>query len=256
MEIDQYEHGVPSWVDLGTPDPAAAGRFYAALFGWSIQTGPPESGGYAIAELEGRPVAGIGPQQNPGPPVWSTYINVDDADKVAELVASNGGQVFMAPSEVMDVGRMGIFADPAGAVFGVWQPRAHKGAGLVNQPNTLCWNELVTTDVDGAKPFYASVFGWGSDTHGEGAAAYTEWKMGGRTVGGMMAKPEQIPAEVPPHWMTYFAVTDTDAAVVKVTELGGAVMMPPMDIEPGRFAVVADPAGAVFSVITMNDTTS
>ena len=80
MEIETYEHGVPSWVDLGTPDAAKASAFYSALFGWTVQQGPPEAGGYAIAELGGKPVAGIGPQQNPGPPVWSTYVNVDDAD--------------------------------------------------------------------------------------------------------------------------------------------------------------------------------
>ncbi|HEY5014983.1 MAG TPA: VOC family protein [Acidimicrobiia bacterium] len=251
MEVESYEHGVPSWVDLGTPDPAKAGAFYAALFGWTIPPGPPEAGGYAIAELRGRPVAGIGPQQNPGPPVWATYVNVDDADAIVGKVTGAGGMVFMPPMDVMDVGRMAFFADPLGAAIGVWQPKLHKGAGIVNEPGTLTWNELMTTDTDAAAKFYAAVFGWDAVTHGEGASAYTEFQVGGRSIAGMMPKPAEMPAEVPPYWGVYFAVADTDATAAQVSELGGTVMMPPRDIEPGRFAIAIDPTGAIFSVITM-----
>jgi uncharacterized protein len=249
MEIESYEHGVPSWVDLGTPDPAKARAFYSALFGWTVQEGPPEAGGYAIAEIGGKPVAGIGPQQNPGPPVWSTYVNVDDADAVVGKVAGAGGMVLLPPMDVMDVGRMAFLADPTGAAIGVWQPKLHKGAGLVNEPGTLTWNELVTTDTAAAKAFYAKVFGWGEVTHGEGAGAYTEFQVAGRSIAGMMEKPAEMPAEVPPYWGVYFAVSDTDALAEKVGELGGTVMMPPRDIEPGRFAMAVDPTGAMFSII-------
>ncbi len=253
MEKESYEHGVPSWVDVSSPDPAAARRFYSALFGWEINEGPPEAGGYAIALLQGKSVAGIGPQMDPNfPPVWSTYINVDDADAIAKKVSESGGQVYVPPMDVLEFGRMAFFADPTGAVFGVWQPKLHKGAQLVNEPNTWCWNELLTTDVDQAKQFYGAVFGWGSQTH-PGPMPYTEWQLGGSSVGGMMAKPPMMPAEVPSHWLAYFAVTDTDATVKRVNELGGRTMAPPMDIEPGRFAVVADPAGATFGVIKLKD---
>ena len=252
MEMESYEHGVPSWVDLGTPDLEKATAFYGGLFGWDVKVGPPEAGGYAIAELRGRPVAGLGPQQNPGPPVWASYVNVDDADAVFELIKDNGGQAMMEPFDILDVGRAGYFVDPAGAVLAVWQPRLHKGAEIVNETGTLSWNELVSTDIEGVKPFYKAVFGWDAETHGDGPMAYTEWKLGGRSIGGGMAKPPMMPAAVPSHWAVYFAVDDTDAAVAKVTELGGSTIMPPMDIEPGRFAVVADPSGAMFNVIKMN----
>ena len=248
MEIDSYEHGVPSWVDLGTADSSQAAEFYSALFGWTVQQGPPEAGGYAIAELRGRPVAGLGPQQNPGPPYWSTYVNVDDADKVAATASEAGGTVFVAPMDVMDAGRMAIFADPAGAVIGVWQPNQHKGAGIVNEPGTFAWAELVTTDTAAAQRFYEQVFGWGAVTHGEGVGAYTEFQVGDRSIAGMMARPPEM-GEAPPHWGVYFTVADTDAAAARVAELGGKVVMPPRDIEPGRFAVVSDPAGGVFMVI-------
>jgi predicted enzyme related to lactoylglutathione lyase len=252
MEIETYEHGVPSWVDLGTGDIAKAGAFYSALFGWTVNEGPPEAGGYAIAELRGKPVAGLGPQQNPGPPVWATYVNVDDADAVIGKVAGAGGMVIVPPMDVMEAGRMAILADPAGAVVGVWQPKEHKGAGVVNEPGTLTWNELMTNDTAGAKAFYNTVFGWGEVTHGEGAAAYTEFQVGGRSIAGMMEKPAELPAQMPPFWGVYFAVADTDATAAKVTELGGSIMMPPRDIEPGRFAVAIDPTGAAFSVIKMS----
>ena len=168
MEVDSYPNGVPSWIDLGTSDLPKARAFYGDLFGWDIQEGPPEAGGYSIAHLRGKPVAGLGPQQNPGPPYWTVYINVDSADAIVTTMADNGGQVFMPPFDVMDVGRMAIGADPTGAVFGLWEPRQHKGAGIVNEPNTFSWAELVTDDVDAAKSFYTSVFGWTAETYGEG----------------------------------------------------------------------------------------
>jgi predicted enzyme related to lactoylglutathione lyase len=252
MDMDRYDHGVPSWVDVSSPDVDRAVAFYTDLFGWDIPEGPPETGGYRIALLRGRTVCGIGPQMNPGPPVWMAYVNVDSADAIVPLVTGNGGSVLMEPMDILDVGRMAVFADPAGAVFGIWQPGTHPGAGVVNEPGSFCWSELITTDVEGAKPFYRAVFGWEAETQGAGGPGpYTEWKIGGRSVGGMMAKTPEMPAEMPPLWGVYFAVADADAAVAKVNELGGSVAMGPMDIEPGRFAVLVDPTGAVFSVIAL-----
>ncbi|HYT38716.1 MAG TPA: VOC family protein, partial [Acidimicrobiia bacterium] len=221
-------------------------------FGWNVEMGPPEAGGYSIATLRGKPVAGIGPQMNPGPPYWTTYVSVDSADEAVARAKANGATVYMEPMDVMDAGRMAVFADPIGAVISVWQPNSHPGAGIVNEPNSYSWSELVTTDVEKSKQFYGAVFGWGSVTHGEGSpGAYTEWKIGDRSVGGMMEKPPMMPADVPPHWGVYFSVDGTDAAMEKVKALGGQVLMGPMDVEPGRFAVVSDPQGAVFNIITM-----
>jgi predicted enzyme related to lactoylglutathione lyase len=252
MEVDRYEHGVPSWVDLGTPDIPKAIEFYSRLFGWQIEQGPPEAGGYSMAMYQGKPAAGIGPQMNPGPPYWTTYVTVDSADDALARAKEAGGKVIVEGMDVMDVGRMGVIMDPIGAVISVWEPRAHQGAGIVNEPNTYSWSELVTTDTEASKQFYSAVFGWGSETHGEGGPmAYTEWKVAGRSVGGMMKKPPMMPAEVPPHWGVYFSVDGTEAAMDKVKELGGQVLMGPMDVEPGKIAVVQDPQGAVFNIITL-----
>jgi predicted enzyme related to lactoylglutathione lyase len=238
---------------VGEPDPQQAADFYGALFGWDAPPGPEEAGGYRVAMVGDAAVAGIGSQQNPGPPVWATYVAVESADATAETVTAMGGQVLLPPMDVLTAGRMAVFLDPVGAVFSVWQPNEHPGAELVNEPGAWSWCELVTTDVPASKAFYGAVFGWGSETHGDGPGAYTEWKVAGRSVGGMMEKPPMMPAEVPPHWAVYFSVADTEDAVARVQELGGSVVMPPMDVEPGRFAVVSDPAGAVFNVIKLND---
>src|SRR5438105_3229099 len=168
MDIDSYDNGVPSWVDVQVPDTTKASAFYSALFGWDVLTGPPEAGGYGIAQLRGRSVAGIGPQPTPGPPVWASYVNVDSADDTAAKVTANGGALLMPPFDVTDVGRMCFFSDPTGAVIGMWQPGEHKGAGIVNEPNTYSWNELLTDDIDGAKAFYGAVFGWAGQTYGDG----------------------------------------------------------------------------------------
>jgi len=254
MEVERYEHGVPSWVDLGTPDIPKAIEFYSSLFGWQIEQGPPETGGYSICLLRGKAVAGLGPQMNPGPPYWTTYVSVDSADDIVGKAKAAGGNVLMDPMDVMDAGRMAIFADPVGAVISVWQPNTMPGAGIVNEPNSYSWSELVTTDIETSKKFYGEVFGWGSETHGEGTPMpYTEWKIGGRSVGGMMPKPPMMPAEVPPHWGVYFSVDGTEAAMDKVKELGGQVIMGPMDVEPGKIAVVSDPQGAVFNIITLSE---
>jgi len=253
MEMENYEHGVPSWCDLQTPELEGAKAFYAALFGWDVPDGPAEAGGYTMGYVRGRPVAGLGPQMNPAlPPAWATYVNVDDVDDIAAKVTANGGQVLMGPMDVMDVGRLLVFSDSTGAVCGAWQPKSHRGAGVVNEPNTMCWNELLSSDVAGAKAFYGAVFGWRAEDQGD-PVAYTEWKLGDRSIGGLMAKPADMPATIPSHWGVYFAVDDADTMVERATGLGASVMVPAMDIEPGRFAGLADPSGAAFYVLALHE---
>lgn len=254
MRVDSYQQGVPSWVDHTSADPVTARSFYFALFGWEVDEGPLVAGGYALATLQGLPVAGIGSRQTPGPAVWNTYVNVDSADELLDRVADRAGRVVVAPMDVMDAGRVGALADPSGAVLGVWQPRAHRGAGLVNEPGTFCWSELLTTDVEGAKAFYPAVFGWEAASHGptEGPGAYTEWRVNGRPFGGLMAMPPGMPPGVTPWWGAYFMVDDVDATVVRVQELGGKLRMGPRDISTGRrIATVADPLGASFNLIAV-----
>ena len=251
MEVTRYDHGVPSWADFGAGDPAKAAEFYGSLFGWDVQDMGPDAGGYKMCLLRGKAVAGLGPKEDPGPPRWTTYVTVDSADDAAAKVKANGGQVIAEPMDVFDAGRMAVVADPAGAVFSVWQANQHIGSQLVNEPGAMCWNELVSTDVDAALQFYPAVFGWNYETHKGDGMEYTEWRVGKRSVGGLMAKPAAMPPQVPSHWAVYFAVHDCDATIKEVAELGGRQMTPAMDIPQGRFAFVTDPEGGAFGVIAL-----
>ena len=251
-EVNEYAPGTPSWVDLATTDPEGSRAFYGTVFGWEFIDLGPDAGGYSFCTLNGKQVAGLGPTQGEGmPSAWSSYVSVEDADVTAKSVEAAGGAALAPPFDVMEAGRMAVFADPTGAAVSVWQPRQTKGAELVNEPGAWCWNELDTRDVEAAKEFYQSVFGWEPVTSDMGDMSYTEFKLDGKSIAGMMAMPDQVPAEVPSFWLVYFAVADTNATVAKVTELGGGVSMPAMDSPAGRFAVVRDPAGAVFGVIKM-----
>lgn len=245
--------GTPGWIDLGSPDPEASRRFYSALFGWTANVASAEFGGYTIFKLDGKSVAGAGPLFSEGQPTaWSTYVVTDDADAVAAKVEAAGGKVLMPPGDVGENGRMGVFMDRAGAPFSVWQPGTMPGGELFNQPGALCWNELATRDPDGAKEFYGAVFGWGHEDGPAGDFTYTQWTLDGKSIGGMMPMTgDQSLADVPPHWLVYFAVDDCDATVDKVRELGGNVLKPAFDMSQGRMAVVQDPHGAVFAVIKM-----
>jgi predicted enzyme related to lactoylglutathione lyase len=261
-ERTAYDPGTPSWVDNASPDPAAAAQFYSGLFGWETEQVMPEGspGEYHMARLRGKDVAALGSQPMEGvPPVWNTYVTVEDVDATAGKVAEAGGQVMMSPFDVMEAGRMAVLADPSGAVFMAWQPKESIGAYIVSEPGALSWNELQTRDPAGAKDFYGTVFGWQSSDMEFGGGTYAVWYLPGvepeqgNGIGGMVETTgDQWPDDVPPNWLVYFAVDGTDATVERAKELGGSAVAEPFDIEGvGRMAVLSDPNGAVFAVITV-----
>lgn len=253
--MPDYPPGTPMWVELSSPDVAGSVTFYGELMGWgaSAPGSEEETGGYRMFEQDGATVAGlIGLMQEGQPTAWATYVAVADADETTEKVVAAGGSVVVPPTDVMDIGRMAYFADPTGAVFAVWQPRAFTGADLVNEPNSLCWNEVMTRDAETNKAFYPAVFGWAAGRpEFEGAPeSYTVWELDGKPVGGMMEmRDEYYPPDVPPHWGVCFAVADCDAIVAKARQLGATITWEPMDMAIGRFAVIVDPQGASFSVM-------
>ena len=252
MEIDAYDHGVPSWIDQSSPDPEKASEFYTALFGWQVFEAPDEgAGGYRMCYLNDRPVAGISPSPDPSaPPAWMMYVTVDSADAAAGQVAEAGGQPFMEPFDVLDVGRMFVFADPQGAVAAVWEAKAHHGAGIVNEPNTFCWSELHSPDINGSAGFYGSAFGWGvNHDEADGQIMYSEFTLDGRQIAGMSS---HMPEGAPPHWLIYFAVADIDATMAKGVELGATQVMPPMAIPAGRIGVLVDPTGAAVGLVELS----
>jgi predicted enzyme related to lactoylglutathione lyase len=185
------------------------------------------------------------------PPHWTTYISTDSADATAKLVADAGGTILAGPMDVPDTGRMFIGRDSAGAVFGVWEPAPFPGSALANEPGAFTWNELMSRDVTRAWDFYSHVFHYGREQMDIGMAEpYTMLKVGDRPVGGMMATPPEVPAEVPSVWMTYFAVDGTDAAVDNARSMGATVLTEPTDSPYGRWSTLQDPQGAVFTVLT------
>lgn len=248
-EMGGYPTGTPAWVDVATPDAGDTIRFYGGLFGWEADD--PTADGHRRFRLRGKLVAGLGlapPGDEGTAPSWSTYVTVDDAAETLTVAGEHGATVLVEPTDVPG-GRMATFVDPTGAPLSLWQPRELCGAELVNEPDTLCWNELTTRDINTAKDFYKAVFGWIGDTNAYEGTTYTEWKLGEHSVGGMLQIEDDWPEEVPSQWMVYFAAADCDAVAARAEELGGKLAVPPTDIPPGRFAVIADPQEATFSII-------
>jgi uncharacterized protein len=269
-ERDGYIPGVPCWVDTSQPDPEAALDFYGGLFGWEFEdVMPPESQGkYFIARLNGGEVAAVGSIPEAAPPMalWNTYVWVDSADETASKVRDAGGGVVMEPFDVMEAGRMAVFTDPEGAAFCVWQAKENKGARIVNEHGSLNFNGLNTRDVDGAKSFYGSVFGWQTLALGGGAEMWTLPGYGDylerdnpglrkqvAEAGGPEGFVDVVASinpiadnqpDTPAHWSVTFAVDDADAIAAKATELGGKVIAPPFDAPWVRMTVISDPQGA------------
>lgn len=292
---DDYPTGVPCWIDLSPPDPAAAARFYGRLLGWEFEDAAPAGAGpYLIARLGGATVAAIGAPSAYAPPVpaWTTYVAVEDADAAAARVRDAGGTVVAGPQDVGGAGqlagsaqvggagrlaggpedaggagRLVACADPEGAAFRLWEPRARRGAELVNAPGTWNWSDLGAGDLDGAAAFYGSVFGWAAQETGYGDALL--WRRPGygdflaerdpslRERHGADGVPEGFSdaigwlaprAGATSRWDVTFSVADADAVARDAAALGGEVLTPPHDLGGvARMTVLADPQGARFT---------
>jgi uncharacterized protein len=259
-ERTSYEPGTPCWVELaGIPDFDAAEAFYRRLLGWEIpeQENSAQLGGYRRAKLNGRDVTGASPVMQDGQPSeWNTYISVTDAEETAAKIREAGGTVVVEPMDVMGMGKMCIFTDPTGAACGLWEPGSFAGAEVVNEDGSLGWNELGTRDIPAAKEFYGAVFGWTvEEEEMPGMGTYYLWKDGEHVRGGMIDITGMADDNAPPYWLVYFTVADADAAAETTKAAGGQIYNGPIDIRPGRLAVLADPHGAMFAVLAPTDET-
>lgn len=264
MITTDYVPGSPCWLDLGAPDVPAAAAFYHAVLGWDYESmGENEDFEGGMFKKDGKIVAGLGKLTEEGArPAWMLYYSVTDADATTQAVQQSGGTVRVAPMDLDDWGRMAQYSDPLGGQFAVWEPGTNKGVELVDQPGSLSWTELYTTDAAGARDFYGGLFGWQfSDMPlPGGAGAYTLITPAGlpedRMHGGLMqlGKEDLAVAGGRPYWHPVFAVEDCDAAVAQVTGNGGSVQMGPVDMEGvGRLAVCLDPANADFVVLAPSE---
>lgn len=255
-KVTGYPDGVFCWVDLATTDAEGAKSFYTQLFGWEA-TDQPAGGGmtYTTFRRNGLTVAGMGElmpeQQEQGvPPSWSSYVKHDDAGAIAARITEAGGTLLVPPSDVPGEGRFLMAQDPTGAVFGVWQPRQHIGAQLVNAPNSLVWNELQTREVDAAIVFYNQVFGW---TGRRSEPGYVGLAVDDRRQAGILPLDESR-ANIPSNWAVYFLVDDVAGTVQRARDLGAEIHVPETALDDqSSFAVIRDPQGAFFNVVHWPD---
>ncbi len=258
--VTTHAIGTFCWPELASSDTNGAKKFYTGLFGWQFtdnDMGPGMT--YTIFTLGGRDVAALMPLQPEMlkmnvPPTWGSYVSVENTDQSIEKAKSLGGKLLNGPHDVMDHGRMAVLEDPQGAVFCVWQAKNHIGVGVLNEPGSLAWTQLNAKDTGKAKQFYTALLGWKTqeDPMPESASGgvYTSWLKADGPAGGMMAMPKDGPP-APSHWLPYFGVANVDAAAQKAASLGAKTYVPPTDIPgTGRFAVLADPQGATFAIVT------
>jgi predicted enzyme related to lactoylglutathione lyase len=244
----------PAWVDLSTSDATGARDFYTNLFGWQLDVSEdPQYGGYATAKIGDKSVGGIGPKQegDTGPTAWSLYIGTDDVEALASSVQAAGGTVIAPPFDVGDQGKMAVFQDPSGAFFSAWQA-GQMTRFVAGVPNAYGWAELNARGLERAISFYETVFGWTTSTSpfGDGQE-YTQFAHDGENVAGAFEMNPGIPADVPSYWMVYFMSADVDGAYGKALDLGAREMVSPQDFPGGRFAIVSDPQGAAFGLLSL-----
>jgi uncharacterized protein len=255
-EFSSHIPGTFCWPELATADQKAGVAFYRALFGWGITEEPIGEGEvYSMFQLRGKQVAAaytMRPEerQSGAPPHWNMYVAVANVDESVKRAQSLGATVLGPPFDVMEHGRMAVLQDPTGAVFCLWQSKAHIGAKILNEPGALCWSELTTRDTKAAESFYTSLFGWTPKHAAPGAAMeYTEFQLQGKSSVGMLAMPANMPPAVPSYWMPYFQVADCDASTTQAKQLGASAMVGPQDIpKTGRFTILKDQQGAFFAL--------
>lgn len=252
MAKSTHAPGTFCWFECGSTDAAKSKSFYTQLFGWTAVDVPMpgEAGNYTLLKDGDEDIAGLyhlaGPHFQDLPSHWMTYVAVENVDETAKRAVALGGTVAAEPMDVPNVGRIAFLQDPTGAGISIAHFDQHPGT---SQKGPFGWSELATRDTQRAQVFYTELFGWKAKADAKNP--YTEFQVGGRSIGGMMAmSPQQ--GDAPPHWLPYVLVDDCDAIVRKASQLNARIVVAPMDVEHvGRFSVFADPAGAVLAVIKL-----
>jgi len=240
-ERETYAPGTFCWADLGTTDREAAKAFYTRVFGWEAVDGEEDT----TFKLDGKDVAALHEMGEEDRekllPHWSSYVSVEDVDAASTRARELGAEIVAEPADVTEAGRSAAIRDPVGATVHLWQAKNQIGAGRVNDPGCMVWNELASADPARAGAFYGELFGWTAEPDETG---YATVKRDEAINGGI--RPAQ-PGE-PPHWLVYFSVAKADEAAKSVGEAGGRVLAGPLDVAVGRIAIVADAQGAVFAL--------
>lgn len=256
-----HRPGWPCWIELATPDSDVSKAFYSGLFGWGSYTlvipDRADVEVFTLGSIGGPEVAGLQLLADPAQPAsWMCFFRVEDVDGTLASALGAGGRDLIEPTDVANLGRTAVCADPEGADFTVIDLYDFHGASVVDEPSAPCWIELATRDVAAARRFYGQVFGWRPVDRDYYGSVYTEYKVDdGKSVAGMVLMDHRWPPDYHPHWMPYFEVADCDTSAARAADLGGRVHVPPTNIHPGRFAVLTDPTGARLGIITPDPTT-
>ncbi|MEU2770975.1 VOC family protein [Streptomyces diastaticus] len=246
---DSYWHGGLCWSELMPKDQQTALDFYRDLLGWQ---GKPDAEGHAVCELNGKAVAGVGPwpvpEDLPGPrTAWLTYL-AGGMDITRDRIVEAGGTVLTPAMAIGNLSEVLWATDPQGAAFGVWQYKELRGAGVFGEAGAQVFSELHTTDVKAAAAFYGKAFIVNTEPL-EGDDSYWAVRRGEHLVGGITQLSDDQP-DATAHWLTYFAVDDIDSTVDALVKRGGTLLAAPSDTYLGRKAVVTDPNGASFALLT------
>jgi predicted enzyme related to lactoylglutathione lyase len=239
------------FAELNTHDVQQARRFYAAVFGWTAEP-LAEDDEYLVFQRDGKDVAGL--RHGKGATRWIPYLCVDSADAATMRARDLRASLVAPPFDVDGIARKAVIHDPSGGVVGLWEPRGHGGAAMLDAPGSMWWAELLTRDFQGAKNFYSALLGWKPVDTLKYGIRYSVFKMGEAAVAGLLP----IGADwgpVSPYWQILFAVEECDAAVERAKAAGGSLVFGPNDIpNAGRAGIVSDPGGAIFVVMQPNET--
>jgi predicted enzyme related to lactoylglutathione lyase len=247
--------GAPTWIDLSSSDVDRAQEFYGTVFGWTFESAGPDCGGYVTASVAGKPVAGLlanNPEWN-APDGWTTYFHTADIQATVKAATSAGGTNCVEPLEVSQRGWMALGSDPAGAVYGLWQPRSHRGFAVIGESGAPAWHQLTTRDFPEAVDFYREVLNWSTEVVSDtDEFRYTNAVFNGEPLVAVMDGTAFVPQGVPSQWSIFFGADEVDKTLQVITEHGGTVLRPGEDTPYGRLAAAADPTGASFNLSSLS----
>ena len=247
-------HGRFVWYELMTTDVAAAKVFYASVLGWGAQDASTPHLAYTLFTVGKAFAAGLmglpeDARKIGATPRWIGYVGVDDVDAAADCVKRRGGAVHVPPTDVSDLSRFSIVADPQMASFALikWLRPSEQQLPDLGKPGRVGWHELLAADLEKAFAFYSELFDWQkADADAGPLGTYQLFSAGAQTIGGMFTKPPTVPV---PFWLYYFNVGDIDVAAERVRAGGGQVTEGPLELPGGSWiAQCVDPQGAVFAL--------
>ena len=257
----EHHPGKLIFVQLVTPDLAAAKQFYAGLLGWTFRDFQVDGTRYAEAYLDGQPVAGLIHKEKPAgaqrQPAWLSFFAVRDVDAAQKVALANGAKLLFPLRNLPDRGSQAVFSDPQGAVFALLASGSGDPPDVLAAPGDWIWSSLITSGPDADAAFYQKLFGYevfelpsnpGVEHLLLASDDYAR------------ASVNSLPANRPkahPHWLNYLRVEDADKTTAKVLALGGRVLVEPhVDRQGGKVSVVADPQGAPFGLLEWPDSES